>query len=139
MCSARDAGGNHSGELNLDGRALLEDATAMRFALADWAGERELPRTLIGDLELAAYEAMVNVAAHAYPDDHPGTLGLRATHDNCHLRVAVIDHGRWQPSRPYDHLHGRGLPLIHLLADHADVTATPHGTTVTMTWRVPES
>ncbi|QRP47884.1 ATP-binding protein [Amycolatopsis sp. FDAARGOS 1241] len=35
-----------------------------------------------------------------------------------------------------DPLHGRGLPLIRMLADHADITAPRHGTVVTMSWQL---
>ncbi len=48
--------------------------------------------------------------------------------------MTVADHGRWQPVARPGLLHGRGLPLIHTLADHATIDNETEGTTVTMTW-----
>ncbi|WIX76693.1 ATP-binding protein [Amycolatopsis carbonis] len=50
------------------------------------------------------------------------------------VTVTVTDHGQWRPQPAPDPRRGRGLPLIHLLADHAEITPTDHGTTITMTW-----
>jgi anti-sigma regulatory factor (Ser/Thr protein kinase) len=52
------------------------------------------------------------------------------------LMVTVIDHGCWriptgnQPSN----LRGRGIPLMHALADEATIEGTPTGTEVTLAW-----
>ncbi|MEV8612898.1 ATP-binding protein [Amycolatopsis sp. NPDC051373] len=107
----------------------------MRHALVDWARTRRLPADLIADVHLAVYEAMTNVAEHAYAVDSAGLLDLHAQHGVRAVRVTVTDRGRWRPQP--DPSHGRGLPLIHLLADHSDVTTTPRGTVVAMAWQMP--
>ncbi|WP_239154666.1 ATP-binding protein [Amycolatopsis sp. FDAARGOS 1241] len=121
--------------LHLRRPARLGEATALRHALGDWALARRLPADLIADLQLAGYEAMTNVVEHAYAAGSAGHLDLHAQHGIRAVRVTVTDRGRWrlQP----DPAPGRGLPLIHLLADHSDVTPTPKGTVVAMSWQLP--
>lgn len=63
-----------------------------------------------------------------------GTFSLLARSRNQSLTVTVADHGRWQPVARPGLLHGRGLPLIHTLADHATIDNETEGTTVTTTW-----
>jgi len=91
------------------------------------------------DLVLAVYEALANAAEYAYVDSPlPGTVGLSADYapESDTLMVTVIDHGCWriptgnQPSN----LRGRGIPLMHALADEATIEGTPTGTEVTLAW-----
>ncbi|WIX76928.1 hypothetical protein QRX50_36730 [Amycolatopsis carbonis] len=35
-----------------------------------------------------------------------------------------------------DPRRGRGLPLIHLLSHHAEITPTEQGTVITMAWQL---
>ncbi|MEU4674513.1 ATP-binding protein [Amycolatopsis sp. NPDC023774] len=128
MGSASDPD-NPAPALHVRQAAHLRDASALRSALTDWAHARGLPAGLIGDIELVAYEALVNAAEHAYPDTTTGILDLQAL-DQRTVRVTVTDHGRWRPQPAPDPLRGRGLPLIHLLSDHAEVTPTDQGTVV---------
>ena len=67
--------------------------------------------------------------------DRTGIFALHARRDGDTVTVAVADHGQWRPAaqRP-TLLGGRGLPLIHTLADEAAVESSAAGTTVTMTW-----
>ncbi|WP_326836427.1 ATP-binding protein [Amycolatopsis rhabdoformis] len=123
--------------LHLHQAARVRDASTLRFALVGWARNCDLPPDLIADLELAAYEALINASEHAYAAGTTGTLDLRAHCDAGAVHVTVTDHGRWRPRPAPDPRRGRGLPLIHLLSDHAEVTPAPGGTTVAMTWRLP--
>ncbi|GHG03081.1 MULTISPECIES: ATP-binding protein [Amycolatopsis] len=104
-----------------------------RDQLAVWAPGAGLPPGRVQDLLLAVYEAMANVVVHAYPDC-PGTFTLHARRDGDAVTVTIRDHGRWQPVPRARPLGGRGLPLIHSLADQALVETSAAGTTVTMTW-----
>ncbi|WP_410673349.1 ATP-binding protein [Amycolatopsis sp. cmx-4-68] len=106
--------------------ALREDLTA-------WATRTGLPSRRVQELLLAAYEAMANVVVHAYRD-RTGTFALHARCDGDTVTVTVTDHGRWRPAPRPSSLGGRGLPLIHTLADQAAVETSAAGTTVTMTW-----
>jgi serine/threonine-protein kinase RsbW len=114
--------------------ARVQDAGVLRRVVTDWARERALPEALIADLELAVYEALVNACEHAYPAGVTGTLDLSTHGDEQTVRVIVTDHGRWRPQTAADPLRGRGLPLIRLLSDPAEVTSTSQGTVVIMTW-----
>ncbi|WP_307849528.1 ATP-binding protein [Qaidamihabitans albus] len=116
--------------------ARVEQLSALRHALADWAHRRGVAGEQIDAMTLATYEALANVVEHAYPDAE-GTLDLRARclpHSR-RVEVTVTDHGHWQPP-PADPgpLSGRGLPLMQQLADTAHVEPDPQGTTVRLHW-----
>ena len=104
----------------------------VRRKLQDWALAVGLPRTTVGDLVLAAYEAMANAAEHAYRN-RPGTIDLLATRDDDEVVVTVRDRGEWRPP-PADPGHrGRGLMMIRSMS-RAEVEHGPEGTTVRMRW-----
>ncbi|MEU4675067.1 ATP-binding protein [Amycolatopsis sp. NPDC023774] len=127
-----DSAANH--ELRACRPASVEYVTALRHEVADWVRAHQLTGDLAADVELATYEALINTAKHAYPDD-AGIVDLHAHHQPGLVRITVTDHGRWQPPEPDPGgLHGRGLPLIRALPDHATIDATELGTIVTMTW-----
>ncbi len=107
----------------------------LRRQVADWATRAGLLTARIQDLVLAVYEAMANVVAHAY-NGHPGALDLHARRHGDTITVTVTDRGTWRPAAvpAPDALHGRGLPLIHTLADEATFTTSPAGTTVDLSW-----
>ncbi|MBA8822809.1 two-component sensor histidine kinase [Saccharopolyspora lacisalsi] len=90
-------------------------------------------------LGLASYEAMANVVEHAYTDGE-GELDLTAVllpAEN-RVRVTVSDRGAWTtPPAQSDVRKGRGLPLIHHLAEEAEVIAVADGTMVRMWWSIP--
>ncbi|MEV6825646.1 ATP-binding protein [Amycolatopsis sp. NPDC051102] len=105
----------------------------LRDQLAAWAAGIGLPPRRVQDLLLAVYEAMANVVVHAYPD-RDGTFTLHACRTRGSVTITIRDHGQWQPVPRSGLLGGRGLPLIHTLADQALVETSVAGTTVTMTW-----
>jgi serine/threonine-protein kinase RsbW len=118
--------------------AVAERLTQLRLAVADWATRLGLAADLIEDLVLATYEAIANVVEHAYRDCLGGLFDLCARADRTlgTVTVTVTDYGRWRPPPADPGSRGRGLPLIHHLAEHADIVPSPHGTTVTMTYRI---
>ncbi len=105
----------------------------LRDALAGWAAGTGLSAGRIQDLLLAAYEAMANVVVHAY-SDRAGAFTLHAGQVGDSVTVTIRDSGQWQPVPRSSLLGGRGLALIHTLADQALVETSVAGTTVTMTW-----
>lgn len=105
----------------------------LREEVAVWAARAGLHPDRIPGLQLAVYEAMANVVVHAYAGQL-GTFTLLARRRNDGFTVTVADHGRWQPAARPGLLHGRGLPLMHSLADHTTIDKGAEGTTVTMTW-----
>lgn len=123
-------------ELRHCGPAVPERLPALRHKLAAWARRQGLGADAIADLALACYEAMTNVVVHAYRGQL-GLLDVRASRPNHHLTVTITDHGSWR--RPTTHrsdLGGRGLSLIRMLADEADIVPGPAGTTVRLRWNL---
>jgi serine/threonine-protein kinase RsbW len=87
------------------------------------------------DVLLAVSEALSNAAEYAYEGAAargPMTVEVTYRHDVDRLDVMVSDGGRWhdQSGAPRSTTRGRGLPLIHLLADHTVVDRQAMGTTV---------
>lgn len=90
------------------------------------------------DLVLAVSEALANAAEFAYNDTVPGTMDVSAAYDakSDTLAVTVNDRGRWvQREGARDLTRGRGIPLMRVLADEADIRSTQDGTQVTLKWK----
>lgn len=120
--------------------ARSHNATSLRHELTRWAHAVALPEDTADAMVLAAYEAMINVVTHAYPVREEGPLELSAELRRDAVRVTVSDQGNWrEPAAEPGPLHGRGLPLIHALAEHAEISPGPRGTTVQMRWPAPVS
>jgi anti-sigma regulatory factor (Ser/Thr protein kinase) len=83
------------------------------------------------DLTLAVYEALTNVAEHAFTAHRaPGSIWLHAIVVDGQITVTVTDNGRWRPPTDSGGHRGRGLPLIHQLTTEAQVAPSPYGTTL---------
>ena len=126
----------------LDVPATPDQLLPLRHRLGTWAAAAGLTSDHIDAVILAGDEAMSNVVCHAYPEDDPGTFDLIASYrpDLGTVHVTVRDRGAWRPE-PADPgpLHGRGLVLIRALAQHATFERSADGTTVHMTWLLPEA
>ncbi|MBB4684316.1 ATP-binding protein [Amycolatopsis jiangsuensis] len=114
----------------------------LRHRLLAWALDAGVPGDCAQDIVLAGYEALANVADHAYRDGETGRVDLDAARHANHVEVVITDHGRWRPSgedgTPVP-LRGRGLLLLRASADHTDVRTGEHGTVVTLGWDLPSS
>jgi len=117
--------------------ATPESLRKLRHQLTAWALSAGLRREQAQDVALAGYEALANVADHAYPDGAGGVVDVEAAVRGNRIEVVVTDHGEWrQPvldPRPVA-LRGRGLLLLRASADHADITTGDAGTVVTLGW-----
>ena len=118
-----------------EGQASADRLTEVRKAIQDWARRADLPLDLIDALALASYEAMANVADHAYVDGTLGRVSVLVSASSETLDVLVADGGRWQAPDVDPGFRGRGLLLIRGLAEDVAVTSTDQGTTVRMSWR----
>ncbi|MGW4393791.1 ATP-binding protein [Amycolatopsis nivea] len=116
--------------------AQPRDVAILRRKLARWLGELPLDANSRFDITLAAYEAMANAAAHAYPGE-TGWTRLYADWAGDTVTVAVSDTGCGidPAQKPAPTSGGRGLPLIDEVTDRMVVDTGAHGTTVTMVWR----
>jgi serine/threonine-protein kinase RsbW len=124
--------------------AQAERLSTLRRILVRWAESVAMLTDQVHDVALAAYEAMANVVEHAYSGQPLGVLELHAAHDPATHRVTVtvVDHGHWQVAAlpgtsARNEPNGRGLVLIHALADAVTITSTDRGTTVRMSWAMP--
>lgn len=123
--------------LKFDGEsAIAERASALRVALGEWLTGLEVSPERVYDVVLATYEALANAVEHAYSaTSRPGTLDL---HAQCvpatgWIEVTICDRGEWAVHPP-DSTRGRGVPLMHALADSTAVTSDHDGTVVRMVW-----
>lgn len=99
----------------------------------------DMPADRVGDLLLAAYEAMANAAEFAYPSSgRTGTMDLTASHDPTEsaLSVTIVDRGLWRTAAPAngERRRGRGIGLMTALSDSASIQTSLRGTTVRLAW-----
>lgn len=121
--------------LRLAGPSLRGQLRWVRHRVADWAAGVGMTQDDVDDLVLATYEALANVADHAYPDG-PGDAWLEAERSAPgELTVIVSDHGRWRTPPVDPGLRGRGMTLIAALAERVAVQRDVCGTSVVMHWR----
>ena len=115
--------------------------SSVRTDVQRWLETHGIDDDRCQDITLATYEALANSVEHAYCTDASRdadacTVTLHAVvTDSRTVAVDVADHGRWM-DREDDPRRGRGLPLIHALADHATVDTSPRGTVVAMRWHL---
>jgi anti-sigma regulatory factor (Ser/Thr protein kinase) len=123
-----------------DATADPEHAAVIRREFSDWLHENfALDSTKACDIVLAVNEAMANAAEYAYEANaEPGAMHVQATYDGtaATLTVTVTDQGVWRDTGGVarELKRGRGIPLMHALADNATVDSTPTGTTVCLEW-----
>ena len=124
----------------MDVTADAHNAAAIRREFSDWLGRYfTLDPTQASDVVLAVNEAMANAAEYAYlAAERPGTMHVRALYDDSAstLSVTVTDQGAWRSSDPANSSpkRGRGIPLMHALADQATVDSSQAGTRVCLEW-----
>ncbi|MGB3772549.1 MAG: ATP-binding protein [Rhodococcus sp. (in: high G+C Gram-positive bacteria)] len=136
---ATDDATDASTDLVMDGiPAEAWRLTPIRTAVLSWLRDHGMNEDTSQDITLATYEALANGVEHAYGTSSAGgdkVVGLVVhTPGDGSVTVRVTDRGRWVDGID-DPRRGRGLPLIHALADEASIESTNTGTVVTMQWR----
>jgi serine/threonine-protein kinase RsbW len=117
--------------------AVPEALRRLRHDLMAWVLAAGVDEARAQDIVLAAYEALANVADHAYDGAGPGVVDLDASAHPDRIEVVISDHGRWRTPVPDPRpvtLRGRGLLLLRASADRADIASGDEGTVVTLTW-----
>ena len=135
VCWPEIAGRRAVLELAVTRDAVAATVSALRRMVRAWVAETTLDEEQAESVVLAVDEAVTNAVEHAYPEQ-PGKVRLMASARRCGggYAISVTDHGCWRPI-PSDPGHrGRGLMLIHAIADRASVDHTEDGTTVRMCW-----
>ncbi len=110
------------------------DRARLRNELSLWLRAHfVLDAARLNDVLLAANEALTNAAEFAYPGQR-GTMTMQARYDaaDATLSVDVSDCGTWRQTDPkaQSNTRGRGIPLMHALADRATISPLPTGTWV---------
>jgi anti-sigma regulatory factor (Ser/Thr protein kinase) len=124
----------------MDAVADPQSASQIRREFSTWLGQHfTLDPTKASDMVLAVNEAMANVAEYAYVlAEQPGAMHVLADYDGtaATLTVTVTDEGAWRSVDPAttELRRGRGIPLMHALADHATVDSSAAGTRVSLEW-----
>ena len=108
---------------------------ALRRALRRLFTTAGLDDELAYDLLLAACEAATNAVEHAQDPTEP-FIDVHFEVAEGQVTITVQDYGRWR-NGPATPLRGRGLAMMHVLAD-TTVDADREGTTVTMRSRSPD-
>jgi serine/threonine-protein kinase RsbW len=117
-----------------------QSASQIRREFSNWLGQYfTLDPTKASDMVLAVNEAMANAAEYAYGmAEQPGAMHVLASYDGtaATLTVTVTDEGAWRRVDPAatELRRGRGIPLMHALADHATVDSSAAGTRVSLEW-----
>lgn len=131
----------HGGDLHLCVLADPTELAVLRRRVTRWACGTALSHSTVEDLALATYEAMANVVEHAYRNSYGDleVLGMVEL-DKASVTITVLDRGSWRtsPTNP-DGVRGRGLVLVHGLADDVDIAVDAGGTTVRMRWDLPST
>ncbi|QFU93441.1 ATP-binding protein [Amycolatopsis sp. YIM 10] len=116
--------------------ATAENASRLRVVLARWLRGLGLTGDRHDDVVLAAYEAMANVVDHAYARA-AGPLELHGHASAGTCTITVSDRGRWRrPRTVAGSFRGRGLGMMHELADEVLLRSNALGTTIRMTWQL---
>jgi anti-sigma regulatory factor (Ser/Thr protein kinase) len=107
---------------------------AVRRTVAAWSAQAALSDDTTADLQLLLSEAATNAVEHAYRDAEGGEFvyAVRRRPDSG-IRVTVEDFGRWLPPPDDPGYRGRGLAVIHNLADEVSLDISEHGTRIAFT------
>jgi serine/threonine-protein kinase RsbW len=117
--------------------AAPESLRRLRHELMAWVLAAGVERDRAADIVLASYEALANVADHAYDGSGSGVVDLDAAVHPDRIEVVITDHGQWRTPVPDPRpvsLRGRGLLLLRASADRADIISGDDGTVVTLAW-----
>ena len=129
-----------SERLTVRGEATAANAAQLRDQFGTWLREQGVDMSQTNEILLAVNEALANCVDHAYAGhDSVGTMAVRADFQpsaGC-LSLCVTDHGRWMQPGPHrsDSRRGRGVALMHAMADHCTINGRNDGTTVCLDYR----
>jgi PAS domain S-box-containing protein len=110
---------------------------SIRARLRQWLPQAAVDDRDGTDILIAIGEAAANAFEHGTAgrgDGHESvqiTVTVRAAHAT--VEATVADTGSWRPPREQPDTRGHGIPFMHALMDHVDISTSERGTTVTMT------
>ncbi|WP_094288221.1 SpoIIE family protein phosphatase [Mycobacterium lehmannii] len=124
--------------LVIDDTATAAKLTEIRHRLAAWLAANGASNESVSDLILVVNEACSNSVEHAYRGHEPGRVRVEAEIHDTAIHVRVTDFGSWKAPPPDPGTRGRGLLLMRAVSDRVDLDGTAAGTTVDMTFQLPE-
>lgn len=101
-----------------------------RAALREWLTAIGASAAEIGEIQLAANEACMNVIEHAYDPQGSGRFMLEGHLDDQTVVLIVRDTGRWSEVRARG--RGRGLKLMEAVMDSVQLSFSSQGTIVVL-------
>ena len=118
--------------------ASLSELRPARDRMRDWLAHLGTSRATTHDVLLGTGEALCNAIEHGSDLDPRRTVSVEAFAAGDEISVTVTDSGRWLKDSAASRANqrGRGLKLIHGLAEHSQTARTILGTQVTMTYRL---
>lgn len=125
--------------LVIDTLATAAQLTEIRKRLTAWLTAGGVGDPAASDLVLVVNEACSNCVEHAYRGQEPGRMHVHAEQRGASVRVRVTDFGSWKVPATDPGTRGRGLLLMRAVSDDVDLDGTPAGTTVDMTFQLPET
>ncbi len=115
--------------------AAGRELAPLRHRLREWTKGLHVDATIGHNILIAAGEAVVNAIEHGSGLDASKTISVEAFATDGAITVSVTDSGQWSGDSAASRRirqRGRGLTLMHGLADHVETVRTPQGTTVTL-------
>lgn len=124
--------------LVIDDAATAPKLTEVRHRLAAWLAANGASDSSVADLILVVNEACSNSVEHAYRGRDAGRMRVEAKIHDTQVHVRVTDFGSWKAPPVDPGTRGRGLLLMRAVSDRVDLDGTSAGTTVDMTFQLPE-
>jgi signal transduction histidine kinase/CheY-like chemotaxis protein len=121
----------------------LVQVTQVRHRLRDWLAGVGVEEPLEHTIAVCVGETLANAIEHGSGLDPDASVSVEIFARACVIDATISDAGHWTDdsmSTPAESERGRGLTLIHGLADRVDAVRTPYGTNVHLQFRrVPGS
>lgn len=119
-----------AGALRTSHPAAAEELGPLRERLRAWLEAIGANRAEVGEIQLAANEACMNVIEHAYEGREPGVFEVEGHLDGRTVVLLVRDAGRWSEVRARE--RGRGLKLMEAVMDSVQLSFSANGTVVVL-------
>ncbi|HEY1842123.1 MAG TPA: SpoIIE family protein phosphatase [Mycobacterium sp.] len=120
------------------GGVTADQLSEIRHQLAGWLESAAVPDERVADIVLAVNEACANSIEHGYRGRRPGKVRVDGENDGARVHLRVTDGGSWKPAATDPGVRGRGLVLIRAVSEWLEMECTPSGTTVDMSFNLPE-
>jgi anti-sigma regulatory factor (Ser/Thr protein kinase) len=122
------------GPLRIESVAAADELANIRHRLADWLADSGVPDPAIDDIVLVINEGCTNCVEHAYRGHDVGAMLLEVRIADAQIKARITDSGSWKTPKVNPGNSGRGLVLMRILSETMDITSSPTGTTIEITF-----